>query len=481
MVRPPTEKEWERLFYYAKLIRVFQVEHGRRVQEISESVLRAMFSMANGPLFPNIRHLSWPMNGIQLDTSGYLTSFISHTLEVITIRSPYRMTKAGMDSLCLVKSLKQIDIPYPGHTEALIPLRQLLSQSLHLSKFAFALPLEPCHITTLASMDRLRTLKIQLSKTYNWKKCLPSGLVFTVLDSLSVCFENIPHAVDFFDALLFPYVTTLCISFESRALPPPDQVERLAVSIVSRFSGGSIKNTGSLFWQTQKSCRLLKNITIMSKCSRRLPWFANSAIRPHNLAPFLRLPFIQSFRMNANWCYDLDNTFLRDMARSWCRLQDLRMDVCGSWPPAQDCRIDLLGILPFVEGCPNISSLRCRIEGKAPSSYSNIGGKLEPTDSTKYRARVGCNGLKELSVGDGEINSDDVEDAAVFISKVCPNLQNLSSWEHYETGGIFGDNHHISSWAMVERWAKRLAVVRNEARKRARNEICNPKDGWMFG
>ena len=157
------------------------------------------------------------------------------------------------------------------------------------------------------------------------------------------------------------------------------------------------------------------------------------------------------------------------------------MDVCGSWPPAQDCRIDLLGILPFVEGCPNISSLRCRIEGKAPSSYSNIGGKLEPTDSTKYRARVGCHGLKELSVGDGEINSDDVEDAAVFISKVCPNLQNLSSWEHYETGGIFGDNHHISSWAMVERWAKRLAVVRNEARKRARNEICNPKDGWMFG
>lgn len=448
MVRYPTQEEWKRVSYHAKMIRCLY-EETIFGQTVDESVLYAMFSLADGYLFPNLRRLAWPFNGTHSGSSMYLANFISPTLEKVTIAAPCRVKKVVMDSLRACLSLKAVTICDVAHSGALVPLRQILLQSPQLKRFTFAFPLEPSHVAILGSMEGLRDLNIQLTKSYNWSKLLPANPSFRSLKTLYLQFDSLQQAIDFLGAVFFCSVTTVSIFFKDTTFPPPPQVERLATSISIHFSKDS-----------------LSDITISSKCSPRLPWDTSKAIRPLHLAPFLSLPNISGFEIEANWCYDLDNELLRNMALAWPNLEALRIAPFGSWPRSEDCRITLYGLLPFVEHCPKISSVHCRIEGLAPTTYDDNG---EATDVDDHRHLIHTEGLQYLSVGDSKVTH--VENAAVFISKLCPWLEVIYAWEDvtFEDGDV--RSHHLRNWYSVQCWAKRLGAVRREEGERTRDEL----------
>ncbi|KAK7681637.1 hypothetical protein QCA50_015371 [Cerrena zonata] len=448
MIKQSSEEEWKRVFHYAKMIRC--LKRARKLtQVIDESVLYAMFSFADGLFLPNIHHLEWPLSDGQPDVSMYLSNFVTPSLKHIEMCEPFRATKVAMDSLRVCRCLKKVDIGAVTHTGALIPLRQILLQSPQLNYFTFAFSIEPSHLNILGSMNDLRELHIDLSKPYDWSRLLPATSMFPVLNKLGLQFENVRQGADFLDAVFLPCVETVRFHFKDRTFPQPTMVERFADSIATHFS----KDT-------------LRSIFISSRCPSRSPWNTNNAIQPPFLTPFLSLPNVYNFTIEANWCYDLDNEFLRTIAVAWPQLSSLTIDPSASWPPSADCRITLHSLLPFVEHCPNINSISCHIEGIAPSAYERGG----PTDIDDYRQRIRTDALDTISVGDSRVT--DIENAAVFISKLCPYLGMIYAWEDL----WFGDDEsssHSDDWNSVQCWAKRLAVIRHQERKRVHEEYCD--------
>lgn len=441
MVREPTEPEWQNMLHYAKLIRVFtHSPYGVLTQAIDSSVLYAMFSFAENTLFSNLRVLEWPISGISENSFSYLTNFIGPSLECITLRYSFQAGKIVLDNLRICQSLQKVDIKYistePGATAS---LKQVLLQSPRLHTLRLAFPIEPFHVTILSSLDGLRLLDIVLSKRSEWSNQSPSKFIFSRLEQLYLRFDSIQRAIDFLTVASFPCLISITLELQDEEPPHPLQVEKLAACLSSHSS----KN-------------MLEDIYITSECTGG-PWNNEYAIRPSTLAPFLSLPNIQRFDIDANWCYDLDNGCLRAMAMAWPNLGYLGLDAYGSWPPSADCGIDLAGLLPIVKHCPDITEIQCHIEGAAPS----VGDSDDEDDETD----VSSDTLAHLSVGYSRVPS--VEDAAVFLSKLCPEVDHITSWDS------FPDRR---DWDSVASWANRLTAIRRKERIRAHDEYCDDSD-----
>ncbi|KAK7681639.1 hypothetical protein QCA50_015373 [Cerrena zonata] len=203
----------------------------------------------------------------------------------------------------------------------------------------------------------------------------------------------------------------------------------------------------------------LNTIGINSDSPRRLPWDKSHAIRPPNLAPFLTLPYISSFDMEASWCFDLDDEFLRTMAIAWPHLESFTIDPAGSWPKSADCRLTVAGLLPIVQHCSRISAISCRLEGNVPSVYS--AGDVYEDAKFEPAKDVLC-----LTVGDSCVS--DVENVAVYIYKMFPYLEEIYSWDDKDND----EQPNREMWDSVECWVKRLGTVCYQERKRAHAKYC---------
>lgn len=119
---------------------------------------------------------------------------------------------------------------------------------------------------------------------------------------------------------------------------------------------------------------------------------------------------------------DVNNAFIRDLAKAWPRIQELDFGCPSCW--GLPSRVTLDGLLAFCEFCPDLRGLGITFDASNEDS---------PLSSQQSLTKPFCNlRMNYLHVGHSRIGFDQVEAVAEFLGEIYPNLIELTCWENHD-------------------------------------------------
>ncbi|CAL1712136.1 unnamed protein product [Somion occarium] len=435
--RLPTVSEWKRMHRYAKLVKTFRdfgIPYPGQDQAIDTSILLAIFYHCPGrlSLFSNLRELNWPLLGVGKDDIPFVTRFFGPKLEQVNFigRGDMELDLPIMDHLLSCPLLTTVSLCCRSRPVVTLPIRDLLTTSFRLRYFFCKTPLDSVHVQALAALPSLQVVDIHLSDTAELPPLLLAQCdhAFPALRSLTLHVRDVVEATRFIELSPLPRLTDLSLAIRDQSFPSsPTLIQTLGEVMARQFSTTTYET-----------------FEISSQCPMRLPWDASKAIQPFMLQPFLKFQAMSSFKLDAQWCYDLDDAFMDVVASAWRQLHSLRLDPNGSWPSHRVCKLTITGLLPLVQRCPCISDIEGHFEGRVPemSDTDRPGNGYEAQD------------VMSINVGDAEVPN--TRAVAAFLSDVFPQLDFIFCWEDEET------NRHAGRWGKVVDLAKSYIMVRQQ-------------------
>lgn len=160
-----------------------------------------------------------------------------------------------------------------------------------------------------------------------------------------------------------------------------------------------------------------------------------------NLRPLHSFHNLEYVWLNACMSFeDVNDAFIRDMASSWPRLQELDFGCTSCW--GLPSRVTLDGLLAFCEFCPDLRVLGITFD--ATNDDSPLSSHNEWTKPLQNLH------MDSLQVGHSRIGFDQVDAVAAFLHRIYPNLTELTCWDEHDGPGWAATR---SVWLRVQRMA----------------------------
>lgn len=424
---PLSYREWERVMFYSKRVKVF----ANKFDIGTHPILLKALKDAPEPLFPNLLSFKWPLMGNPGDDMNLLDSFISNRLFDLTINGNGNdpgvviATLQTLPRATVGVSLRSLKLNFSSnsHPDFLQSYRSFLRSMTTLESLGTSVDDQGTY-ADIAQLPNLRRLSLRITTKSAWP-----------LDLLSTVQSPFPHL-----QTLSLWINTVNLSLFSRFLQLAhfDQLESIYLRIPF-FEGHSTthRDPGSDFLglantiATQCSTDQLRHFSIDVTDAYFDMFNEYPTITAHHLLPLLGFKRMQGFSLNVDWKLDFDNTTLETIASSWPLLDYLSLAPRSSSKPPQ---ITFSG-LQALRVCPNIVSFDSSFvdDVSSPESYESIDkGKLPKILSVSF-----------LDVGDSELTNS--HNMARYLAALFPNLEEIS----YDQGTPLGPPVQKPNWDSV--------------------------------
>ncbi|CAL1705177.1 unnamed protein product [Somion occarium] len=401
--RLPTLSEWKREHKHALFIKTFVSSQNPSILDhsIDTTVFIALFAHGSMPFFPNLQEFQWPLRGISDGDIPFITRFLGPKLEKITLNMPnnYKLDMLTLDHLLTIHALKEMSLKGEAGLGSLLSIRELITRSVQLRAFTCTIPLDLTHVRILATLRSLHRLSVIMPPMVDesFETSVGCDDPFPVLQTLTLAVSNLAGALHFIQLCPFTHVAQFELEIQENSLPDsPRYLEALG--------------------------------TLM-------------AIRASTLRPFLSFRNLAMFHLDANWCYDLHNSFIEEAAKAWPSLRYIFLDPWGSWPVPRDRRLTLACFLPLVQHCPRIRNFAGLFEGCVPYI----------SDTTRPGNGHEAEFVRDIFVGH---SVSDIEAVALFLSDLFPHLEQIRSLSEAD------DTH--ARWEEVTKKVKEYTLVRSQ-------------------
>ncbi|CAL1705178.1 unnamed protein product [Somion occarium] len=429
--RLPTLSEWKREHKHALFIKTFVSSQNPSILDhsIDTTVFIALFAHGSMPFFPNLQEFQWPLRGISDGDIPFITRFLGPKLEKITLNMPnnYKLDMLTLDHLLTIHALKEMSLKGEAGLGSLLSIRELITRSVQLRAFTCTIPLDLTHVRILATLRSLHRLSVIMPPMVDesFETSVGCDDPFPVLQTLTLAVSNLAGALHFIQLCPFTHVAQFELEIQENSLPDsPRYLEALGTLMVKQFSS-----------------KALQAFRLTSECGSGLPWDTTKAIRASTLRPFLSFRNLAMFHLDANWCYDLHNSFIEEAAKAWPSLRYIFLDPWGSWPVPRDRRLTLACFLPLVQHCPRIRNFAGLFEGCVPYI----------SDTTRPGNGHEAEFVRDIFVGH---SVSDIEAVALFLSDLFPHLEQIRSLSEAD------DTH--ARWEEVTKKVKEYTLVRSQ-------------------
>ncbi|KAJ6507435.1 hypothetical protein C8R47DRAFT_94068 [Mycena vitilis] len=437
-----TPSDWERVLVYAVYVKSL-VQEGPMV--LSWEIYQAIsISLPTLPLFPNIRHLTWKtrndyifpyfrmlvgrkLQSISLDMDGSETARAA-LLPFLTTFYP-KLTRLEYDSPLTEQ---------PRVSEAICTAIRSLNHLETLTYAGLDLP-TLLHLARLPNLSRLDVgrLVFPLDSPMMGEfqaKVASTGPVFVALRDFTTFSEPPGHVIKFLDAI------------------DPDALEKVDLEIESP--------TSTEIWQTvttslaRKSFKTLRVLSLKESFSyeHEIPDKLELMLSTESIQPLLTCANLAEVTLLAGHGINVDDAFLKQMARAWPRLEKLDLA-----PGCQSARyvpqITLCGLIPLAEHCPRLASLALVLDTTLADPYS----------SQKPGGGISNSALRELEVVESPLSLP--IPVGLFLSAIFPHLESVTSREEQFRNMLMPDwEENMFNWASVGNLVRAFSCARTQER-----------------
>ncbi|KAJ7502553.1 hypothetical protein B0H11DRAFT_1989089 [Mycena galericulata] len=422
--RPILPSDWTRVLFYAVYVKTL-IEDG--TLPITAEIYATMsLSLPQYPLFPNIRHLTWRTSD---DIFPYIRILIGDKLQSIVL---------GMQGSELVRSslLPSLTTFHPKLThvevDTLITDCPMVEAAIyaaictweHLEKLKCSTLNLPSmlHLARLPSLQSLQLERFPSSSTTTKEledAVTKTGPVFGPLRELIAYCEPIADITSFLNTIDPDALGKIQLGIESPTVTEDWQTLNTALARISSETLTKISLKERFSYEHDIPDALERMLTI--DCLRPLLSFVN----------------LSEVTVVAGHGIDVDDVFVKEMARAWPQLQKLDLS-----PGCQSARyipqITLNGLIPLAQHCPRLASLALVIDATDVDPFT----KEKPGGGLTNRSLV------DLNVVESPLTSPSA--VASFLSAIFPNLQRVSTRDEMRRNPLMPDwDDHMFHWATV--------------------------------
>ncbi|KAL1950931.1 hypothetical protein VTO73DRAFT_80 [Trametes versicolor] len=433
--------ELERFCFYAEFVQSLTVPVlptvGGSIAIVCPDIWRQL-KPPHGPIFPNLRTLSFRLNWSQQAQDPVpLRYFFGPNLEILRVEFGFGEPEGQLEDL-------ESDTTHAATSliELLVnlPHQSPLLRQLYLNKTGPAIYAQGPLTQALQGLSSLTTFEAIESTPLS-----PDGvLVLSSLPSLvSAAFAA--QAADYLllhdnaderiDSTNFPALRKLQLvvdtaecgmSLLSWPVIDPPGLNELEVKVdvetnITPFQLASITAT-----LPAKRCRTTLDTVILCGCNNvDFDSPPPVAYPPSAIVPLYALPALRQLHLRGNCYAALDDATLADMAYAWPHIEHLHLCQEGAGPAA---RVTLAGLRDFAAGLPHIQELYVALGDIKRAVCEEILERRPPSPAL----RDGVNGTPQvqsnlwaLSLGEPSIQSEDVFAVAAVLAMTFPSLRGL--------------------------------------------------------
>lgn len=443
--RPIIQSDLSRLQHYAHRIKKFQ-SIGQIAKSYTDSsvanIYQALLLTETSALLPRLYTLSW----MHVDDNifPYIRLFLGPNLtELTVIFNPNSVIQLSLLSTLRQRNphIRRLHIHHIwGMTDILRSTIEDTVCGLNGLHTLTVPDLTPTTLAHLANLPNLRTLKVSSASPHNGYATMPGSVGFPTLKRFDILFcDGFQMATAAIEAMSSCRLKTFIVRFVLSSTP--DAWKRMLLAAEKNYDHTSLRilNISSYFdpFNTPE----------------RVP------IRMDTLRPLTSFSGISNLKLNPAGGVDLDDTDIKDLARSWPRLKHLQLG--WNFPGHPHPRMTLSSLVSIAEYCPSLCTL-----------YMLVDACTVPAITTSRPAgRVRHHSLVCLGIGGSPIDSE--AGVAVFLSDVFPCVDSVDAM----VGGLLEMNETIQRWSkvweQVDNLLPMLAAVRKQERPDSDSDLSD--------
>ncbi|KAJ7468795.1 hypothetical protein FB451DRAFT_381890 [Mycena latifolia] len=432
--RPLIPRDWERPLMYWNRIRDFQIM-SFEPRIISPDVCQILQLCCPGQyLFPNLQEISWLVD----DPAVFplISMFLSPRIHSISI--------IPGDSIAQRSLLPTLAVKYPDLTEVNLrgahlrvfdtPFLQIIWAFLGKLQRLESLFVANVDFTTFEHLARLPSLKCLVLDQLLDESLLggPEAIEleprFPSLEFLSLWSTTPEITIAVVAAMHHRALSELRVNFETD-FPDIHTTTELYTTLATHCSHATLH------------CLSLEEEYCYAHPSHLLELppaneFSNYAVRPSTLQLLFPFTNLTTIKLSPYHGFDLDDETVLEMARAWCRVEELELSATTDLHvPSYRTRVTLMGIRAIAMHCSNLKSLRF---------FFNASGRKDPLPAGTCAQTT----LVDLYVFCSPISSP--APVANFLFHLFPNLRSVHS--HCLKSEVDGvRSSAVRRWVKVER------------------------------